>query len=110
MKTQVAVWYSAFMVACFICAGCQNQSPKVAPSTSPCDTSVFSIQRDSLRDVIASKDSTLSELKQKYDSARSESFNSGFTVTQVKKYVRIVQHNRAQEKFLLGWVSRAVGI
>lgn len=48
------------------------------------------------------------ELKRERDSLKTELFLAQFTVTRVRYYLDICLRNPTQDKFLKGWIKRAI--
>lgn len=46
--------------------------------------------------------------KQTIDSLRTALFLANFKVTKVRKYLKICLHDPSQDKFLKGWIKRAI--
>lgn len=70
------------------------------PNTSP-STDTVAI----LSDV---RPADTSGCKQTIDSLRTALFLEKFKVTKVRKYLKICIHNPSQDKFLKGWIKRAI--
>jgi hypothetical protein len=66
-----------------------------------CISVVDHAKLDSLRHVIA-------ELHNTVDSLNTQNFISNYKVERVKYYLKICLRNPTQDKFLKGWINRAV--
>lgn len=80
-------------------AGCCRET--LCPT---CPEPIAMVRTDTVQVIIIRNDS----LQAKVDSLKTELFLAKYKIEKVKYYLAIVRRNPSQQKFLRGWVIRAV--
>lgn len=89
-----------YLIVLLIAIGCSSV-PK-CPPVIPCP--VAEVKTDTVKVIIIRNDS----LQAKVDSLSTLLYLNTYKVERVKYYVKIVDRNPSQIKFLKGWIRRAV--
>lgn len=115
MKTYIAFLF-IFLAGCINRHG-EGWQPALQPGAevafAPCDTVTSDTAIVYLTDSTSQKENemlrwALDSIQLERDSFYVEMVLYKYKVKRVKKYVGIVERNRSQEKFLLGWIKRAI--
>jgi hypothetical protein len=100
MKLKILI-FSIFVLSC--------HGPAQQPIKSVWDSSnVIHETSDTVATLADVRSIDTSGCKHTIDSLKTALFLSEFKVTKVRKYLNICLHNPSQDKFLKGWIKRAI--
>lgn len=104
------------LIAMALLASCHTTKtmdcpPCPEPMAVVVDTTAYHgllLKNDSLLTVIAGQAMDMDSMANRIDTYAHMLRKERTTIESIKKYVRIVNNNRTQQKFLLGWMNRAL--
>lgn len=95
--------FAAIIIALFLAACNPNPVQNVCP-----DRVQDSTQIEELLSINTRLNDTIASLRSSKDSVQSKLFLASYKVEKVRFYLALCQRDETQNKFLKGWVTRAV--